>query len=91
MGVIYGVFRKGDHVDYEREILHDIDGENFALDWADIHSYYDNKETEELPIALLLPGLTGGSNSNYIRDSVLYLKKEGFRVAAFNYKGVEIP
>lgn len=43
MGVFYSVFRKGDHVDYDREIIHDKKGENYALDWVSVHSYYDNK------------------------------------------------
>lgn len=67
MGVIYANFKRSDHVDYNREIIHDNLGENYALDWADLHSYYDNKKTEELPIAMIIPGLTGSSNSSYIK------------------------
>lgn len=67
MGVVYANFKRPDHVDYNREIIHDETGENYALDWVDVHSYYDNKKTEELPIAMLIPGLTGSSNSAYIK------------------------
>ena len=47
-------------------------------DWAKVHSFYDDKITEELPVAILLPGLTGDSRSSFLREQTLELRKEGF-------------
>lgn len=42
---MYGnTIRDGPHVDFNREIFRDKDGENVCLDWVEVHSKFDNKK-----------------------------------------------
>ncbi|XP_050420868.1 phospholipase ABHD3-like isoform X2 [Adelges cooleyi] len=71
-------------VKYKREILNLKDGGQVALDWLDAN---DNSNSECATI-LFLPGVANDSHSEYVRAVSLALKKAGFRIIVFNYRGV---
>lgn len=73
---------------YDREIVMTPDGENLAVDWATIHARFEDSDAqEEMPVVILLPGITGSSNSNYIKEAGDRLRKAGFRPVVFNFRG----
>ena len=43
------------------------------------------------PIVLILPGLSGGSHSNYVQNMAKSLASQGFRPAIFNVRGINLP
>ena len=63
----------------------------FLLDWAPIHHIYaknSQEEKERMNILVITHGVTGGSETNYIRHAVLKAMKNGYRVVVFNNRGV---
>lgn len=65
-----------------REILSLKDGGEVALDWM------DNDCSDDSPVMLLLPGLTGASQSEYIKCLVTTACDIGARVVVFNNRGL---
>lgn len=65
-----------------REILTLKDGGEVALDWM------DNNCSDDSPVILLLPGLTGASQSEYIKCLVTTACDIGARVVVFNNRGL---
>jgi len=57
------------------------------LDW--MHNNTDKKYTKEhRPTVLLLPGLTGNNESNYICEHAKICEKLGYRAVVFTYRGM---
>ncbi|XP_029168267.1 phospholipase ABHD3 [Nylanderia fulva] len=69
-------------VKYRREILTLRDGGEVALDWAE----KDCSVTS--PIVIILPGLTGGSQAEYVKCLVSAARKIGIRCVTFNNRGL---
>lgn len=69
-------------IPYRREILTLSDGGEVALDWAEDHC------PSTSPIVVVLPGLTGGSQSEYVRCLVTSAKNIGVRCVIFNNRGL---
>ncbi|KAH0956080.1 hypothetical protein HN011_012124 [Eciton burchellii] len=69
-------------IEYRREILSLPDGGEVALDWAE----EDCSTTS--PIVIILPGLTGASQAEYIKCLVSTARKVGIRCVIFNYRGL---
>ncbi|KZC11941.1 PREDICTED: phospholipase ABHD3 isoform X1 [Dufourea novaeangliae] len=67
---------------YRREILTLSDGGEVALDWAEEGSSVTS------PIVIILPGLTGASQAEYIKCLVSAAKKVGIRCMIFNNRGL---
>lgn len=65
-----------------REILLLSDGGEIALDWA-LHGCDDNA-----PIVIILPGLTGGSQSEYIKFLVTAANQKRIRCVVFINRGL---
>lgn len=65
-----------------REILVLSDGGEVALDWAE----KDCSITS--PIVVVLPGLTGGSQAEYVKILVSAARKNGIRCMIFNNRGL---
>lgn len=63
------------------EILTLSDGGEVALDWM------DGGCPENSPIVLILPGLTGESQAEYIKCLVLAANSNGIRTVVFNNRG----
>lgn len=89
------------HVNFQREYLKLQDGGTIALDWADpfrkvenangSSKYVEVPADETTPTIFVIHGLTGGSNTGYIRGLVTRAQKRGFRVVVFQHRGVNQP
>lgn len=69
-------------INYRREMLTLKDGGEIALDWSEKNC------TDASPLILILPGLTGASQSEYINCFVTAASNIGARVVVFNYRGM---
>lgn len=69
-------------IHYRREILTLSDGGEVALDWA------EEGCSVASPIVIILPGLTGASQAEYIKCLVSSAKKVGIRCVIFNNRGL---
>lgn len=69
-------------LEYRRELLQLKDGGELALDWMDHHC------APESPVIFILPGLTGASQSEYIKCLVAAGNNIGARVCVFNNRGL---
>lgn len=58
------------------------DGGEVALDWKDEHAAPDS------PIVIILPGLTGCSQTEYVKGLIFTACKMGIRVVVFNNRGL---
>lgn len=67
---------------YRRELLTLKDGGEIALDWSE-----HNCDVKS-PVILILPGLTGASQSEYIKCLVTAANNFGARVVVFNNRGL---
>jgi len=71
---------------YKREAISLSDGGEVSLDWMESTAPFEGEE-EFRPTIILLPGLTGDSNSNYLRTLVQQARKTGYRSVVFNNRG----
>ncbi|XP_038051331.1 phospholipase ABHD3-like [Patiria miniata] len=73
-------------IPYRSEKLRLADGGEVVLDWVenDDDERYSN---ETRPTVLLLPGLTGSSQSHYAINMMKAVKKHGYRSVVFNNRG----
>ena len=70
-------------IDYSRQMFTFKDGGEVGLDWS-----HPAEEDPETPILLILPGITGSSQSDYNKALVRVVKSEvGARVCVFNFRG----
>ncbi|XP_014204482.1 phospholipase ABHD3-like [Copidosoma floridanum] len=67
---------------YRREMLTLSDGGEVALDWAEENS------NPSSPVIIILPGLTGASQAEYIKCLIYAAKSLGFKCVVFNYRGM---
>lgn len=67
---------------YRREMLTLKDGGEIALDWSEENC------KEGSPIILILPGLTGGSQAEYIKCLVKSANSFGARAVVMNNRGL---
>ncbi|XP_072041838.1 phospholipase ABHD3-like [Amphiura filiformis] len=74
-------------VDYRREMVHTPDGGEIAIDWAD-NDDGSPYETSERPIVIIIPGLAGSSEEDYIKRMVIAALELGYRVVVFNNRGL---
>jgi predicted alpha/beta-fold hydrolase len=91
--VIYGnTMDKRPFIKYDTEILETPDGENLMVNWAKVHDTFvdDEEKMKNMPVVLLLPGLTGGFHSNYFKVLMLELRKYGFMPVIFNPRGTGV-
>ncbi|KDR20893.1 phospholipase ABHD3-like isoform X2 [Zootermopsis nevadensis] len=69
-------------VEYWRETLKLSDGGQLALDWL------EEGCPTNAPIIIILPGLTGDSQSQYIRCLALSANRMKLRIVVLNYRGL---
>jgi abhydrolase domain-containing protein 1/3 len=69
-------------IEYKREVLLLCDGGEVALDWAE-----PSQDCQDSPVLLVLPGLTGGTDNNYIGHMVADGIELKFRAVVFNQRG----
>ncbi|XP_004525088.1 phospholipase ABHD3 [Ceratitis capitata] len=69
-------------IEYKREIFTLKDGGEVALDWM-----ADNCDSNS-PCVIILPGLTGNSQDEYVKCLVFAANNSGIRVVVFNNRGL---
>lgn len=69
-------------IEYRREVLTLNDGGEVALDWM------DEGCDEKSPLILILPGLTGESQAEYIKCLVIAANQIGIRTVVFCNRGL---
>lgn len=76
------------NIKYKREVLPLKDGGQVCLDWLDEgnESTRDHDHPER-PTVILLPGLTGCSQSEYVKSFVLAVERTKARCVVFNNRG----
>lgn len=71
MQMVYGAkIDKSPYFHYQPESLKLSDGGSVTLDWGPLHEFKTKKlevPLEEIPVVVIFHGLTGGSDSNYIK------------------------
>jgi abhydrolase domain-containing protein 1/3 len=67
---------------YSREILKLSDGGQVALDWL------EDGCTTDSPIVIILPGLTGESQAEYVKCLVNSASRIKLKVVVFNNRGL---
>lgn len=67
---------------FVREILTLSDGGEVALDWAEENC------SPTSPIVIILPGLTGASQAEYIKCLVYGARNSRMKCVIFNYRGM---
>lgn len=70
------------NIDYRREVLTLKDGGEVALDWLETDC------DSESPLIIILPGLTGESQAEYIKCLVMAANRTGIRTVVFNNRGL---
>lgn len=70
------------NIDYRREVLTLKDGGEVALDWLETDC------DSESPLIIILPGLTGESQAEYIKCLVTAANRTGIRTVVFNNRGL---
>lgn len=66
------------------EVLRLSDGGQVALDWAELA----DGDRESRPVLLVLPGLTGGAQADYVRCLVAAAARLGAHAVVFNNRGL---
>ncbi|XP_050680607.1 protein ABHD1 [Leptidea sinapis] len=74
-------------VEYERQVLRLSDGGQVALDWA-VEAGGAGVEGRGRPVLLVVPGLTGDSQADYVRCLVAAARAIGARAVVFNNRGI---
>jgi predicted alpha/beta-fold hydrolase len=59
------------------------DGGELALDWLE-----PKDSSKKVPLVLVLPGLTGNSQAEYIKSLMRAAQSEGFRCVVLNNRGL---
>lgn len=77
--ILGALLRRGPAVPYVRERLDTPDGDFIDVDWV--------KGPEQAPLAVVLPGLGGSSDANYVRLLVDRLRGSGWQAAVLNARG----
>jgi len=67
----------------EREYVHTQDGGQFALDWL----ITGGPDDLDKAIVLVMPGITGGSHNNYVRQFLVNAHSNNCRALVFNNRG----
>jgi abhydrolase domain-containing protein 1/3 len=70
------------HCWYFREVVPLRDGGELALDWL------EQGLEPKSPLVLVLPGLTGNSQAEYIKSLMRAAQQEGFRCVVLNNRGL---
>ncbi|XP_062543940.1 protein ABHD1 [Armigeres subalbatus] len=70
------------NIEYRREVLTLKDGGEVALDWLETDC------DSESPLIIILPGLTGESQAEYIKCLVMAANRNGIRTVVFNNRGL---
>ncbi|ORX73874.1 hypothetical protein DL89DRAFT_211975, partial [Linderina pennispora] len=83
---IKGQFQRVRLVKYERELINTEDGGTIGLDWS---PPFSEMPEDDRPIVLLSHGLSGGSQEEYVQQTVKKLTSApyNFRTVVVNFRG----
>ncbi|KAJ7219250.1 Alpha/Beta hydrolase protein [Mycena pura] len=87
---VVGDFSKIDRLQYNRKLLRLVEGGTLGLDFAPADS---SRVREDVPIIVVLHGLTGGSYESYVRSILVPACKPveegglGYRAVVVNFRG----
>ncbi len=89
--VWYLVLRRGMQqenwgIQYDRQLVPLADGSQVSLDWPRVK--VEGGDNEKTPIVVILPGMCGDLNQNYVAHLVFTAPKAGFRPVIFNQRGL---
>ena len=68
-------------ITYLREFFTLSDGGRIAIDWVDHLADQNNQ-----PILVVIPGLTGNNNAEYVLNSIKEAKKYNYQIVLINYR-----
>ncbi|XP_070534816.1 phospholipase ABHD3-like [Ptychodera flava] len=85
--IVRALFKGHVSVAYRRERIETHDGGEICLDWMDNDDSERDDDSGRRPTVILLPGLTGDSQDNYMLHIVEGIRRLGYRAVVFNYRG----
>jgi predicted alpha/beta-fold hydrolase len=83
--MLYNEFKPIPHVKFFREYIKSKDGGIFSLDWEISESFCSTEETNK--ILVLMHGLTGGSESGYIRE-IIQKFSNSYKIVVVQNRGI---
>jgi hypothetical protein len=82
--MLYNETKSAPHIHYQREYISMHDGGCIALDW-----YQKDPSQNVEKLLVIMHGLTGGSESSYVREIVDgFSKKDEMKIVVINYRGI---
>jgi predicted alpha/beta-fold hydrolase len=85
--MVYNEIKAKPEIEYKREYVNTHDGGVISFDWVVKSDAKEDIKSDKLLV--VLHGLTGGSESSYIKEILEeYNKLPGFKIVAINYRGV---
>jgi abhydrolase domain-containing protein 1/3 len=86
VSTLAGLFIRGSpRVSFRRELVTMVDGGQIALDWVTSNSV---DASSSAPLVFVLPGLTGTSEANYIRQLVTCISEQNLQCVVLNNRGL---
>jgi predicted alpha/beta-fold hydrolase len=81
--ISYNEFKQKPKLKYKREYITNTDGGLISLDWVieEENAKYDK-------LFVILHGLTGGSNTCYIKETILGFIGKGYKIVVIQYRGI---
>ncbi|XP_071736855.1 embryogenesis-associated protein EMB8-like [Rutidosis leptorrhynchoides] len=92
--ILLNVLVKTPSFTYKRDIFRTSDGGTIALDWlmhsdvSDTRLNETNTVCADIPLLIVVPGLTSDSNSPYIKEIAYKMAKHGWNVVVSNHRGL---
>lgn len=88
MQMIFNEVKSKPEIEYKREYIKTHDDGIISLDWVKNEEHSQNIKTPD-KLLVVLHGLTGGSETSYIREIIEEFKNySGFDIVAINYRGI---
>ena len=84
---LLGLVSPSINIQYERQKIYFIDGGHICLDW--INKFASHQQNQHVPILLLAHGMTGASETQYIKVIADKAKQKGFTFVCLNNRGFD--
>jgi predicted alpha/beta-fold hydrolase len=81
--ISYNEFKPKPKIQYKREYITNTDGGLISLDWV-----IQDKNEKFDKLFVILHGLTGGSNTCYIKETILGFIDKGYKIVVIQYRGI---
>jgi predicted alpha/beta-fold hydrolase len=84
--MIFNEIKSHPNIEYKREFIPTHDNGMISLDWVVTNN---QSETQPDKLLVILHGLTGGSESSYIKETAeIFSNQKDFKVVVVNYRGI---